>query len=364
MQVFHRVAQLQETCQTSVSADEEALLKAMPMADDTDAAEWLRNAKDFVDISLQSAREMKVTTALRIDRHRVAMKRLLAKIKLQLAAHHKLMSEVRTVLKNLAKYEEQVRGSDPAEGVRGYLARYKSYSEEFSSLITAVNHEVAQSGEEESDAAAAETAKESEKTETAAAAADETLQVGEMMKMTLNLLNDTPKIYDNLVELAKPLLSLQTGVSAAEINKINADADMQDKNLSPQLSPFKKPSSGMLASTTATAAKHSNESFGATPTSAAAAAQAAPGSLLTKPALAAAAANSAAASRDPRTGRALQERNSYAVSVWRRVKLKLEGRDPDSLVKTSVADQVDWIIKEATSVENLALLYEGWTPWV
>ena len=134
--MFHRVAQLQETCQTSVSADEEALLKAMPMADDTDVAEWLRNAKDFVDISLQSAREMKVTTALRIDRHRVAMKRLLGKIKLQLAAHHKLMSEVRTVLKNLAKYEEQVRGSDPEEGVRGYLARYKSFSEEFSALIS------------------------------------------------------------------------------------------------------------------------------------------------------------------------------------------------------------------------------------
>jgi len=26
--------------------------------------------------------------------------------------------------------------------------------------------------------------------------------------------------------------------------------------------------------------------------------------------------------------------------------------------------QVDYIIREATSVDNLALLYEGWTPWV
>ena len=58
-----------------------------------------------------------------------------------------------------------------------------------------------------------------------------------------------------------------------------------------------------------------------------------------------------------------------AASVWHRVRLKLEGRDPlpndgvggDPL---SVEDQVDAIIDEATNVDNLALLYEGWTPWV
>lgn len=26
--------------------------------------------------------------------------------------------------------------------------------------------------------------------------------------------------------------------------------------------------------------------------------------------------------------------------------------------------QVDYVIQEATSLDNLALLYEGWTPWV
>jgi len=26
--------------------------------------------------------------------------------------------------------------------------------------------------------------------------------------------------------------------------------------------------------------------------------------------------------------------------------------------------QVDYVIKEATSLDNLAVLYEGWTPWV
>uniref|UniRef100_A0A3Q2WGJ8 non-specific serine/threonine protein kinase n=1 Tax=Haplochromis burtoni TaxID=8153 RepID=A0A3Q2WGJ8_HAPBU len=68
--------------------------------------------------------------------------------------------------------------------------------------------------------------------------------------------------------------------------------------------------------------------------------------------------------RDPKTGRAVQERNSYAVSVWKRVKAKLEGRDIDPNRRMSVSEQVDFVIKEATNMDNLAQLYEGWTAWV
>ncbi|XP_029599265.1 LOW QUALITY PROTEIN: serine/threonine-protein kinase SMG1-like [Salmo trutta] len=68
--------------------------------------------------------------------------------------------------------------------------------------------------------------------------------------------------------------------------------------------------------------------------------------------------------RDPKTGRAVQERNSYAVSVWKRVKAKLEGRDVDPNRRMSVTEQVDCVIKEATNVDNLSQLYEGWTAWV
>ncbi|XP_056647970.1 serine/threonine-protein kinase SMG1 isoform X1 [Diorhabda sublineata] len=59
-----------------------------------------------------------------------------------------------------------------------------------------------------------------------------------------------------------------------------------------------------------------------------------------------------------------QQRNAYAVNVWRRVKMKLEGRDPDPGRKSSVQEQVEYVIHEATNLDNLALLYEGWTPWV
>ena len=65
------------------------------------------------------------------------------------------------------------------------------------------------------------------------------------------------------------------------------------------------------------------------------------------------------------------------------MRLKLEGRDPDPNKQLTVEEQVnitlshfksfcttlnviqvDAIIEEATNVDNLALLYEGWTPWV
>lgn len=44
--------------------------------------------------------------------------------------------------------------------------------------------------------------------------------------------------------------------------------------------------------------------------------------------------------RDKRTGKALQEQNTYAVGVWRRVKAKLDGRDPDPTYRMTVAEQV------------------------
>lgn len=59
-----------------------------------------------------------------------------------------------------------------------------------------------------------------------------------------------------------------------------------------------------------------------------------------------------------------QKRNAYAVSVWKRVRMKLEGRDPETNRRCSVPEQVDYVIREAINEDNLACLYEGWTPWV
>ena len=63
-----------------------------------------------------------------------------------------------------------------------------------------------------------------------------------------------------------------------------------------------------------------------------------------------------------------QEKNVHALTVLRRIKSKLDGRDrwpgKERDSKQSVAEQVEMVCKAATSVDNLAQLYEGWAAWV
>ena len=60
----------------------------------------------------------------------------------------------------------------------------------------------------------------------------------------------------------------------------------------------------------------------------------------------------------------LEEKNKFTLSILRMVSVKLEGREPDSLRKASIGEQVDFIIRESMNQENLALMYEGWTAWI
>ncbi|KAF9932158.1 Serine/threonine-protein kinase smg1 [Mortierella alpina] len=60
----------------------------------------------------------------------------------------------------------------------------------------------------------------------------------------------------------------------------------------------------------------------------------------------------------------LHQRNAIAVNILRRVRHKLEGRDSDAVKKCKVTEQVERVIQEATNVENLANMFEGWTPWL
>jgi len=60
----------------------------------------------------------------------------------------------------------------------------------------------------------------------------------------------------------------------------------------------------------------------------------------------------------------VEERNKFALNVLKRVGLKLDGREPDTLRRSTVTEQVDFIIRESRNEENLALMYEGWTAWI
>lgn len=62
--------------------------------------------------------------------------------------------------------------------------------------------------------------------------------------------------------------------------------------------------------------------------------------------------------------RASRGKNTYAMSVLRRVDMKLDGRDIADNRNISVSEQVDYLLKQALSIDNLCNMYEGWTPWI
>ncbi|KAF3786353.1 Serine/threonine-protein kinase [Nymphaea thermarum] len=59
-----------------------------------------------------------------------------------------------------------------------------------------------------------------------------------------------------------------------------------------------------------------------------------------------------------------KRKNAYALSVLKRVEMKLDGRGIDGDRSLSISEQVDYLLKQATSIDNLCNMYEGWTPWI
>ena len=57
------------------------------------------------------------------------------------------------------------------------------------------------------------------------------------------------------------------------------------------------------------------------------------------------------------------ELNSKVLSLVNRVRDKLTGRDFDSNITFDVPNQIDLLIKQATSNENLCQCYIGWCPF-
>ncbi|CAO3626259.1 unnamed protein product [Mucor hiemalis] len=56
--------------------------------------------------------------------------------------------------------------------------------------------------------------------------------------------------------------------------------------------------------------------------------------------------------------------NPHVVKIMKRIRSKLEGVDFNVKHKMSVSEQVARSIDQATSIDNLCLMYEGWTSWV
>ena len=59
----------------------------------------------------------------------------------------------------------------------------------------------------------------------------------------------------------------------------------------------------------------------------------------------------------------VEETNRKAIQVLNRVKDKLTGKDFDSVLPINEIRQVDLLIKQATSSENLCQCFIGWCAW-
>ncbi|OAY80733.1 Serine/threonine-protein kinase SMG1 [Ananas comosus] len=62
--------------------------------------------------------------------------------------------------------------------------------------------------------------------------------------------------------------------------------------------------------------------------------------------------------------RAMRGKNTFALSVLKQVEQKLHGRDIEGTRSLEISEQVDHLLKQAASIDNLCHMYEGWTPWI
>ncbi|KAK6170598.1 hypothetical protein SNE40_018955 [Patella caerulea] len=316
LSLLHRCIEcckLMESTNSFVTELEVQLVEKKPLTKEgvVDSS-WLQGCLKTIEnnISENKSKANKVQSQLKTAK--VECQDKVCDVKAILSTHHKLMSDIRSILKSVAKQEEIEYGEYIVKGgIRDYLVNYKTFSENISSALKSVTQD------------------------------EDTNQGMKQSRVMLHdIITDIPSIYNTLLQLAPPLLNLGESTESA-VKKVKDGDGLAGGDVG---SPVRKPSAIQ------------RDLFVGTPPNS-------PQNISHKP------HNTPVVkrdriSRDPRTGKAIQERNSYAVGVWRRVKMKLDGRDPDINKRLSVAEQVDYVIKDATNLENLALLYEGWTPWV
>ncbi|XP_042907666.1 serine/threonine-protein kinase SMG1 isoform X2 [Parasteatoda tepidariorum] len=285
--------ELSESCQSQISVIEEHLISLKPLDKEGVTTDWLTSVIKKVSLSLTTCREKLEQQKSVAAACWESLHQQVTVVHDLISVHHKLMSEVRHILRNLAKNEEQILGAEfKCEGeIHGYMALYKEFSERISSIVSSLLGD-------------------SQDLDLLSCSVEEEIPI-----LTVN----AAEIYNQLIDLAGPIGDRKHG----QMERIVVSKNM--------LSPTNETLSCYSPMRTKTPRVGTPKKQ---------------------------------VKRDPRTGKAVQERNTYATNVWKRVKLKLDGKDPDPMKKSNISEQIDFVIKEATNMENLAVLYEGWTPWV
>ncbi|XP_053326618.1 serine/threonine-protein kinase SMG1 [Spea bombifrons] len=335
--LFELIKRCQQMCSfasqfnSSVSELELRLLSRVGHSENAiGTPEWLVSAHKQLSQEMSNQRILQGEKEQQIEAVCETIQNLVDCIKTVLTGHNRQLGDVKHLLKAMAKDEEAAMadGEDvPYENsVRQFLGEYKSWQDNIQTVLFTLVQVLGQVRSQE-----------------------HIEMLHEITPTLKELKTQSQSIYNNLVGFASPLVTDATNEcsspttsstylpSFAAAVRSNAVQKPQTEGMSQNTKkPIQKnlaPSADTPPSTVSTIGK----------------------SVVSSP---------KKAVRDPKTGKAVQERNSYAVSVWKRVKAKLEGRDVDPNRRMSVAEQVDFVIKEATNLDNLAQLYEGWTAWV
>lgn len=311
---------LEANCSSQVTVVEEQLLELKPLPDKGGVTQdWILLLKEKVAQILTSCKEKleekKMESFVLWD----IVKTHVVNIRTLLSTHHRHMSEIRNILRTLAKYEEQdLHIEDKQKGrLHHYISTYRTFSEQISGIV----RELLSEGQDL-----------------------ESSNVQKIISKLESLTSMTQEVYDELLNLAGPMgISKSSQENFKRVHPLQQNIDKDFKNTESKKHNLSTIQGQELFSVTSPISqgaltKSIATSFGNTKKN--------------------------SVTRDPRTGKIIQERNMYATNVWRRVKMKLDGRDPDPNKRSTIAEQVDFVIKEATNLENLAVLYEGWTPWV
>ncbi|KAK0136516.1 Serine/threonine-protein kinase SMG1 [Merluccius polli] len=333
--LFDLLKRCQQTCSyaaqfsNTVSPLELELLHRLSPALDLPigTADWLVCAQKQLSQELNGQQAAQEEREQQLDTCGETLQLLVDSIKGILSVHNRQLADVKHLLRAMAKDEENAmaEGEEVAyEGsVRAFLQEYKAWQDNMQVVLFTVVQATSQPRSAQQ------------------------LELLQEIPATLKeLLAQSQSVYNGLVGFASPLVTQRESECA---------------------SPTSTAQTSFAAAVRCTSVKTQPDSMSqnarkALPRNLGTPADTPPSTLLmTSKALN---PSPKRAVRDPKTGRAVQERNSYAVSVWKRVKAKLEGRDVDPNRRMSVTEQVEFVIKEATNLDNLAQLYEGWTAWV
>ncbi|KAK2533370.1 Smg1 [Columba guinea] len=294
------------------------------------SSEWLHSAHKQLTQEISTQRTVQTEREQQIETVCETIQNLVDSIKTVLTGHNRQLGDVKHLLKAMAKDEEAALadGEDvPYENsVRQFLGEYKSWQDNIQTVLFTLVQVMGQVRSQEH---------------------VEMLQ--EITPTLKELKTQSQSVYNNLVGFASPLVTdtsneCSSPTSAAPYQPTFAAAVRSNTGQKTQPEVMSQNARKLIQKNLATSADTPPSTVPGTGKSVA--------------------CSPKKTARDPKTGKAVQERNSYAVSVWKRVKAKLEGRDVDPNRRMSVAEQVDFVIKEATNLDNLAQLYEGWTAWV